>query len=1053
MTVKLSKNDNVKMDDLINKYDVKHNEFEISFFSNEELSKNLISVEKINNLNVILMNITKKNEKKYETTHITSLDIMLSVKDENLTNYRLTITGITKINDYLKLLNKRKNEIVFSLLVDYLKEDNTLKIIKKVKDISNYIQIPDYYMKMKLDSELELTKEELEKLLDIKNNFKDYTILYRLKERISYFIPKGKNIFQADITKVRQSFKMMDFEKINSNIEFELECKILDKKTVKNDMLNICAFIIKSIQQTNHIITKTESDLVLKTYRNILSVSVEEVKLYGRKPESLAIHNVVDDLTNRYALTDKADGERNLLIIVNNECFLISSNLIVKKLGLVSKHNNTIMDGEYIYISKFKKYLFMVFDVLIVDSEDVRDELNFMTRIEKSHEIIDEINPTIYKYPKMDIKKYDDITKILKYHEENIIELYEDVNKTLEKTKNENIIRRKYFMNPTGKDDNEIFKMTSLMWRLYQTNSEMKCPYLLDGLIFQGLMQKYTIDKASNKYPEFKWKPPNRNSIDFYVEFEKDPKTGKILILFDNSNIQITRDEYEEDSELIEGKIKDKYYCICNLYLYNKKNDVVIPVLFNRDKNISQCYIYLNDDGTMRSMDNKIINDKTVIEFYYDMSETLNTKMKWIALKTRYDKTEIVHKYKKEYGNSYYVGQLIWESILNPVLIEHFDLLNNDEKYYENMEFLKTKINLKNIKFDSKNAYYQVSLVERTAFNKFQNWVKSMLLYTYVNAYYNMQSYNVLELSCGKSAEIEKYYFCTINKLVGIDPDLNGLINSKGGAIARYNRKKKQSRNMFPAVFIQGTPTNLLTYDEQVKKIGKMNNEMKDKFNKTIPNSLYDRIHVGFALHYYFDCAESWKNVCVNLNTHLREGGFFMFETFDDTLVFKQLENGPFELFTQNNGEKVLLTKIIKNCDEKQESPYGLEIQNHMSWIMDEGVYFSEYVVRKDFIIQSLDEECDMELIETMLFKDMYEMHNKYLKLASSNVNADKLNMKFTKDILDFYENNELNDQLRQITFLNRFYIFRKREKNLKKNKKEYYGKGVKTENYHKKNI
>ena len=37
---------------------------------------------------------------------------------------------------------------------------------------------------------------------------------------------------------------------------------------------------------------------------------------------------------------------------------------------------------------------------------------------------------------------------------------------------------------------------------------------------------------------------------------------------------------------------------------------------------------------------------------------------------------------------------------------------------------------------------------------------------------------------------------------------------------------------MFPAVFIQGTPTNLLTYDEQVKKIGKMNNEMKDKFNK-----------------------------------------------------------------------------------------------------------------------------------------------------------------------------------------------------------------------------
>ena len=56
-----------------------------------------------------------------------------------------------------------------------------------------------------------------------------------------------------------------------------------------------------------------------------------------------------------------------------------------------------------------------------------------------------------------------------------------------------NIIRRKYFLEPTGLTDNDIFKMTVEMWNLYETSSKLKCPYLLDGLIFQGLQQKYTI--------------------------------------------------------------------------------------------------------------------------------------------------------------------------------------------------------------------------------------------------------------------------------------------------------------------------------------------------------------------------------------------------------------------------------------------------------------------------------------------------------------------------------------------------------------------------------
>ena len=33
----------------------------------------------------------------------------------------------------------------------------------------------------------------------------------------------------------------------------------------------------------------------------------------------------------------------------------------------------------------------------------------------------------------------------------------------------------------------------------------------------------------------YKWKPENKNSIDFYIEFEKDKITKQIMNIFDNT--------------------------------------------------------------------------------------------------------------------------------------------------------------------------------------------------------------------------------------------------------------------------------------------------------------------------------------------------------------------------------------------------------------------------------------------------------------------------------------------------------------------------------------
>ena len=82
---------------------------------------------------------------------------------------------------------------------------------------------------------------------------------------------------------------------------------------------------------------------------------------------SIDLINIIDDLPNKYSITDKADGEKYCLYIFNGNLYFISNNLIVKKTKYNSKElDNTILEGEYIYIKEKQKYIFMIFDCLFL---------------------------------------------------------------------------------------------------------------------------------------------------------------------------------------------------------------------------------------------------------------------------------------------------------------------------------------------------------------------------------------------------------------------------------------------------------------------------------------------------------------------------------------------------------------------------------------------------------------------------------------------------------------------------------------------------------------
>ena len=49
-------------------------------------------------------------------------------------------------------------------------------------------------------------------------------------------------------------------------------------------------------------------------------------------------------------------------------------------------------------------------------------------------------------------------------------------------------------------------------------------------------------------------------------------------------------------------------------------------------------------DGEARDIEGNIIQDNTVVEFYYNNDPNIPDKHRWVPLRTRYDKTESVQR-------------------------------------------------------------------------------------------------------------------------------------------------------------------------------------------------------------------------------------------------------------------------------------------------------------------------------------------------------------------------------------------------------------------------
>jgi len=1012
----------------------KDHEFELMFF-NYKQGENLMGFE--NFLKILeYMNYKSKLNKSMKLENIISLDVIYQpqttgdVRD----TYRISIHGNKAINRYMSMLHMRKNHVIFSTLVNLAKTDDNITILKKVKSKGDVYDVDNYDIRVRLSKELSVGKDEL-KLLEKLNETDRNFVTFRYKQRASLTTYEhGGDTIKVDLTTTKMNDNINLVYRSIPNYELEIDFATSSGSPKLENLKKIYAeatTLLKILQQSNFIIGKDMENEVLSRYADLLGENKEKMtSLAGRRAQSLEVQHIVDKLPNKYAVTDKADGDRYFLIIHNTAVFMISDTLHVKNTGIIlsnGKFDDSIIDGELIFLSEKNRHVYMAFDCLYSQGKDHRIDPNFMDRLKAVDNII--TNCFILKgqkgYTFKEYKGTFDPDKIVDFHKKEIDLFMSSVNHDIGIEKSYPLIRRKYFINALGGQDNEIFKYSKLMWDKYVFDKSTNCPYVLDGLIYHPLEQPYVVSIKDSKYIEYKWKPPNKNSIDFYIQFEKNPDTGKMYILYDNSD---------------DNAVSDKPYKVANLYVGSSGRTGEVPILFNPEDNRHLAYLFL-EDGEVRDQEGNILQDNTVVEFYYNNDVNIPDKHRWVAMRTRHDKTESVQRYKKRYGNYVDVAKKVWRSISNPITINDISILANDSTFAKHRDILRAKIDHSVILSEAKeNVYYQIRTNLGKPMRNFHNWIKSVLIYTRINPVYeNQKHHTVLDIACGRGGDIMKFYYSKVELYVGIDIDNNGIISPTDGAISRYNQLRKTHPNFPRMFFVHADGGALLDYDEQVKALGTMSlaNEkiMKQFFSlDSKQRTQFDRITCIFAIHYFFANETTWNNFVQNVNMYLKPGGFMLIITNDGEKVMDKLEGKDqyTSYYTNDKGERKVLFEIVKKYDVKDRTVplgtgYAIDLFNGL--LSNEGDYKTEYLVDKRFLAKEFLDKCSMELVETDLFQNQFNIHEQFFKHTMNYEENPKTKAFFAKAAEFYDQQNEVNKAcFEALTSLHRYYVFRKKD-------------------------
>jgi hypothetical protein len=1000
---------------------------------------------------------------------------------------RITVNGEKAINQTIIATSSSNISRAFQILTDGENPDVQIMFKDKKTHAATNINATEYGFRTRRAIERTPTKSELEGVRRITN---DSDVMIRLKNRISLIVVDDDELtVRLDITSVQSDKRVSKVASVPAMYEIELEVFKKTNSKTSSDKRKIILALFRDILQhlngdiaadaTTDATTDAANDAttdaanygknandatnaavlsaqdkadVLATYGRLLRLTVSaSMKLVSMQPISIMIKAFLNELPNRYSVTDKADGSKVAVIITQGRMYLCSTNMNVTLFRFdrfdekaLSKYNDTILEAELV------KSRVLCYDALVVCGEDIRSSRT-TTRLERLKEVVLAIHPGAFRHEKK-VERFDRYEAECRLLCQQYVKHINDHKHTFE---------MKLFFNPTGIEPCEIYKYS---WLIY---SEFKSiDYCLDGLIYTGLNQPYTNRTTDVVEPTYKWKPENMNSLDVYLVLMRDRNNRPVRVTdaqTSNGTYRVGTINVGSAGSAANGRERNHRVQSSSA----PTGELYVPFLDGSE--YSQIYI-AEKDGMIYDMEGDVVQDNSVIEIVYRNDPTLPIPWRWQIMRTRYDKTEQVRLHQRQYGNYDDVSRRIWQTIQNPVRWDDIVAMGSGsvEQYSLALSTMMTRLSLQDSKtvdvVEETSKYYQKRKKLAESLNKYHNFIKSLLMYQYfgekptsISADGTIRREKMAMLDCGvgEGGDIMKMYHCKVKSLVGIDKSSFGL-TCVNGAVNRYSDGKKRYPGFPPMEFIHADFGELL--DEQHQRdslngINELNLKKIGRYFRPTQNSVsrkFDGINCQFMLHYCVGTDDAVSNVCDNINQTLVEGGYMIVTMFDGDLVDEYLgekESRTTE-YVDSEGTRQTYFSIRRPVTAETAATAATAatatataataaaitnpaIELHYPEFMADGEWKTEYLVHPKQLIQTFKDRCQLRLVESMRFRDLIELQRPFFEEVVPTTTDKKLHDFFNK-AREYYTISESDSPLHidraalTMTSLNRYYVFRK---------------------------
>ena len=1014
----LSINTHSQIKVLFNNID-KTSEFEVIF--NNYKSDNKLPITQFMNLLYYIKHLADK-----ELLRLVSETVLDVCYNQSFINtYRISITGVEKINNILNTVYQMKNNIVFSTLVSQFTSADNVEFINKIKDNKNMVNLDNYNIRVRLNKEVKIDNKTINNLSNIQYTESE-KIVFRYKQRISLFLidddKKGK--LRLDLTIIKCSETIDKLNDVDKEYEVELEYMLGSNKIdieILSEINKYVNLIKQVLDKSKEIISIDETENILRSYKKLVynTEANQLYRLYSMQPISADVQHIVDKIPNKYCVSDKIDGDKFQLYVYDNNVYLISSNLIVKKTQYkVNNINNTLLEGELYKLDNKNAYLFMLYDCLYYNGKDIKQENLLINRLNYVNNFVSAMGIKEYK-----IKPFTDKFDIIKqenHYNKEMTKFYENLNKLIDLSNDNDIIfHTKIMLFPLGGDNSEVYSFSNLLWTNCVMGKTINCPYILDGIIYTGINQKYIRDTKEQKYPIYKYKPPLSNSIDVYITFQMNLDTGGYLDIYDNTI----------------GNIGNKVFRITNLYVGDSiSGNKEIPIPFMKEENNHEAFFEVNNNH-VRDMDGNLVNDNTVIEIIYTNDISIPHQYRWKILRTRWDKTETVIRDKKNYGNYKDFAIKIWKSMKESVSINEIQKLSRPETYAIQLKLLSNRIDTKIIASErAQDVYYQRITNLGKVFREFHNWIKSIIIFSYCDPIKDyitgkVRKKSVLDIGCGRGGDIEKWYHARVGELIAIDPDYEGLFGAIDSFSVRYQKGVSKYPDFTKMTFFQASGGAEMNSEKQYKLIPSMSKNNKDLIDKIFTLSKqFDIFSFQFSIHYLFDNDISLSNLVLNINNYLKNDGYIIITTTDPTQIMKLLSGKDIytSWYTDEDGQRRKFFEIIKKFPgDYNDTLTGQALDIHMGWVSQEDIYLTEYMVSSKILIKTM-EKANCVLVDSELFVNLYNINKEWFTQVIDHEENPK-NKKFYQKVAAFYGDLKGADRESKIwNDIFRFYVFKK---------------------------